>query len=106
MANSVTKRPPRARYSLPAAHAFLYLVWWASYAVSNQGLTEGFTGLFFTILFIADLPFSFVAFGLMFEGGRNGQIASIMWGIVGTLWWGLIGLAIDAFIRRRSRPER
>lgn len=76
---------------------------WASYAVSNQGLTEGLTGLFFAILMIVDLPFSIVAFGVMFGGGRDGTIAVIAWGLGGTIWWCLLGLALDAWIRRKSR---
>jgi hypothetical protein len=76
---------------------------WASYALSNQGLAEGLTGLFCATLIVVDLPFSIVAFGLMFGGGEDGTIAAIAWGLGGTLWWYLLGFALDAWIRRKSR---
>jgi hypothetical protein len=96
----------RARYVLPAVHSFLFIAMWASYAVSNSGLGEGLPGLFFFILMVVDLPFSFVAFGVMFEGGKYGTIAAIAWGLGGTLWWCLLGLAFDALIRRFRRNTR
>jgi hypothetical protein len=105
MANAAKRRLLRQKYVLPAVHAVLYLTMWACYARLNEGLADGITGLFFTILLIADLPFSMVAFSMIWDGGRHAQIAVIAWGIGGTLWWCLLGLVIDAFIRRRSRRE-
>ena len=105
MANLVKARFLRARYFLPAVHALLYLAMWASYVRLNEGLADGITGLFFFILLVVDLPFSIVAFSMIWDGGRHAQIAVIAWGIGGTLWWCLLGVAIEAFIRRRSRPE-
>lgn len=92
----------RARYAFPVAHAFLFLAMWASYKISNQGLAEGLPGVFFAIVLIADLPFSIVAFGIMFQGGRDGVVAAIAWGVGCTLWWYLLGLGLDALIRRKS----
>ena len=97
------RRPLRVRYIASVVHASLFLAWWASYAVSGQGLAEGFTGLFFDILSIVDFPFSFVAFGIMFNGGRYATTAVIAWGLGGTLWWYLLGLGLDSLIRRRSQ---
>ena len=93
----------QAKYTAPAIHAFLFIAMWAAYAISGQGLSEGLSGVLFAILMIVDLPFSIVAFGIMFGGGRDGTIAAMAWGAGGTLWWYLLGLALDALIRRRSR---
>jgi len=76
---------------------------WAMYAASGHGLSEGLSGVFLAILMIVDLPFSIIAFGAMFGGGRDGTIAVVVWGVGGTLWWYLIGLALDAWTRRRPR---
>lgn len=93
----------RARYIFSSAHAFLFLAMWASYAISKQGLAEGITGLLFAILLIVDLPFSIVAFGVMFGGGKDGTVAVIAWGLGGTLWWYLLGVALEVLIHRKSR---
>jgi hypothetical protein len=92
----------QAKYLAPAVHAFLFIAMWASYSISGQGLAEGLSGLLLAILMIVDLPFSIVAFAVMFGGGREGTIAVVAWGLGGTLWWYLLGLALGALIRRRS----
>jgi len=58
----------------------------------------------FAILFIADLPISAIAFGVMFTSTKFGPIAALIWGVLGTLWWFAIGTAIDA--RLRSYREK
>ena len=95
----------RVRYTLPAVHAFCFLAMWVCYGASNQGLSEGLAGVFFDIVSVADLPFSIVAFGVMFEGGKYATFAVVAWGFGGTLWWYLLGFAIDILIRRRSRSR-
>jgi hypothetical protein len=90
------------RYIAPAMHAFLFLVACVLYADLIRSLTQYLSSVVFAILMIVDLPFSIVAFGVMFGGGRNEIIAFIAWGIGGTLWWHLIGRGIDA-LRRRSQ---
>jgi hypothetical protein len=74
----------------------------ALYADLNRSLTQYLSSVVFAILMIVDLPFSIVAFGVMFGGGRNETIAFIAWGIGCTLWWHLLGRCIDA-LRRRSQ---
>ena len=104
MANSA-ERLLRSKYVLPAIHAVLFLAMWGSYALSNWGLSEGFTGLLFAVLMIVDLPFSIVAFGYIFQGGRDADVAVIAWGVGCTVWWYLLGLVREALIRRKSRAE-
>jgi hypothetical protein len=48
---------------------------WACYVALNEPLLDGITGLFFGILVVADLPFSIVAFSLIWDGSRHAQIA-------------------------------
>lgn len=93
------------KYMAPAIHAFLFIAMWALYAVLHQGLAEGLSGVLLGILMIADLPFSIVAFGVMFSGGKDGTIAVVAWGIGGTLWWHLLGRGIDALRRRRRLSQ-
>jgi hypothetical protein len=97
-------RPAQFKLISPAIHAFLFMAMWALYATLHQGLSEGLSGLIFAILMIVDLPFSIVAFGVMFGGGRDGTIAMVAWGIGGTLWWYLLGRWIDAW-RGRHRSQ-
>jgi hypothetical protein len=94
------RKPVQAKYIAPAIHALLFLAMWGLYWVSTQPLMDGPSALPFFILFIADLPISIVAFGVMFTSTANGTLAAVCWGVLGTLWWFLIGLAIDARIRR------
>jgi hypothetical protein len=94
------KRFAQAKYIAPAIHAFLFLAMWALYAGSHQPLLNGPSRLPFGILLIADLPFSIYAFGVMFTSTAYGDIAFALWGVVGTLWWHLLGRVIDALIRR------
>jgi Tol biopolymer transport system component len=93
-------RSVQAKYIAPAAHAFLFLATLALYAGFDQSMSNGPAGLLFFILMIADLPFSLFAFGVMFTSTTYGWIAFALWGVVGTLWWYLLGRAIDALIRR------
>jgi Tol biopolymer transport system component len=94
------RRSAQAKYIAPAVHAFLFLAMWALYAGFDEPLMNGPARLPFDILLIADLPFSFFAFGVIFSSTTYGSIAFALWGIVGTLWWHLLGRAIDALIRR------
>lgn len=61
---------------------------------------DGPSAIPFGILFVADLPISMIAFGVMFTSSDMGPVAAAVWGVLGTLWWFAIGIAIDARIRR------
>ena len=100
----LAKKLVQARIIAPALHVFLFLCVGICYGSSHEGLADGLTGAFFAILLIVDLPFSFLAFGIMFGGGREGTIALIGWIVGCTLWWFLLGWAFDALLRRR-RPH-
>jgi WD40-like Beta Propeller Repeat len=94
------QRPTQAKYIAPTIHALLFLAMWILYGSFDQPLLDGPAALPFAILFLADLPFSAFAFGVMFTSESNGPIAFALWGVIGTVWWHLLGRAIDA---RRHR---
>lgn len=90
----------QAKYIAPAIHALLFLAMWALYGGFDQPLLDGPAALPFGILFLADFPFSAIAFGVMFTSESNGPIAFALWGVVGTIWWHVLGRSIDAWIHR------
>jgi Tol biopolymer transport system component len=89
----------RAKYIASEIHALLFISMWVLYSVFSQPLMNGPSALPFVILLIADLPISLVAFGVIFTSSAKGMVAAVLWGAIGTLWWFLIGFAIDARIR-------
>ncbi len=95
----------QAKYIASEIHAVLFIAMWVLYSVFSQPLADGPSAVLFVILFIVDLPISFVAFGVLLTSAKYGGVAALLWGVLGTLWWYLIGLAIDARIRshRESR---
>ena len=95
----------RFKYIACEVHALLFISMWAIYFVFSQPIMNGPSAFLFVILFIVDLPFSMIAFGVMFTSSVMGPVAAVLWGVLGTLWWFGIGFAIDARIRsyRKSR---
>src|SRR5579863_6162967 len=90
----------RAKYIASEIHAFLFISVLLFYFTSSQPLMDGLSALPFAILFTADLPISFVAFGFLFTSTKWGPVAGLLWGVLGTIWWYGIGYAIDVRIRR------
>ena len=89
----------RIKYLAPEVHALLFISMWILYFVFSQPVMDGPCGFLFVILLIADLPISFIAFSVMFTSSEMGPFAAVLWGVLGTLWWYVIGIAIDARIR-------
>jgi Tol biopolymer transport system component len=90
----------QAKYITSEIHALLFISMWVLYSLFSQPMANGPSAVLFVILFAADFPISFVAFGVLFTSVKFGTIAALLWGLLGTLWWYLIGLAIDTRIRR------
>jgi hypothetical protein len=105
----LAERHARARYILPAIHAFLFLSDWAFSSLADHGVAEALTGplifIFSAVLLVVDLPFSIVALGVMFGGGRPETVAVTALGVGCTVWWYLLGRALDALIRRTKRAS-
>jgi len=93
----------RFRYVLPFVHAALFATACLLYLISNEGLQDGKNGWFFFILWFADIPISIFCFGLLWSGQT--ALGLILWGVLGTLWWLLIGWLLETIIaafRRRT----
>jgi hypothetical protein len=77
-------------------HAFLFGLTGILYEIQQQPLLNGPARFPFAIVFLADLPVSAVAFGAMFGGQRHALYFLAAWGVLGTLWWYILGLFIQA----------
>jgi dipeptidyl aminopeptidase/acylaminoacyl peptidase len=100
------KRFSRAQYLAPTLHALLFVTAWCVYALSSQPMMDGLAAVPFFLLFITDIPISIVAFFVLFTSATCGSLAVVLWGVVGTLWWVLLGRSIDrrlAGIRNKRR---
>jgi hypothetical protein len=88
------------RVAAPIAHALVFALTWFLFWLQPQPLLDGPAALPFAIAFFADLPFSAIAFGVMFTSDAHCPYAVTAWGIVGTFWWYFLGGLIN---RRRRR---
>jgi hypothetical protein len=97
----ITTRRLRPRYVAPLLHGILFASTWILYSIFPQPLLDGPAKWPFMVLWLADIPISVVCFGFLFAG--EVIPALIAWGVLGTLWWYLIGLGIEKMISRRLR---
>jgi hypothetical protein len=74
------RKPMQAKYLGLLIHALLFLAMWGLYWAFALPMFNGPSALPFLILFIADLPISFVAFGVMFTSVKYGLVAALAWG--------------------------
>jgi hypothetical protein len=75
----------RVKYIAAEIHALLFISVWVLYAIFSQPVMNGPSSLPFLIVFIADLPISLVAFGVMFTRSEMGTIAEVrMAGLTGS----------------------
>ena|SRR5215469_10938492 len=97
----------RIRFAVPATHAGLFGLAWLLYCVQSQPLLDGPAAWPFGVVFLADFPLSAVCFGIMFtaEQGNRGIYALITWGLLGTVWWFLLGCLIESCVRRFRRDS-
>src|ERR1700722_5673808 len=99
-------RPMRIKYLAPALHGLLFLSMLTLYWEFARALADSPARLLFLVLFVADFPISWVAFGVLFSSAKFGPFAALSWGFLGTLWWYLIGKFLDTRIRSpRRSPE-
>jgi hypothetical protein len=98
-----TKRRLGPRYLAPLLHGILFASTWLLYSIFPQPLLDGPARWPFMVLWLADIPISLVCFGFLFAG----QVvpALVAWGVLGTLWWYLIGLGFEKMISRWSRRD-
>jgi len=98
------KRRLRFRYVPPLIHAVLFISACVLYFSTNEGLMNGKNDWLFYPLWVADMPISIFCFGLLWAGPTT--LGLILWGVLGTLWWFVIGLVVEMIIgsvRRRRK---
>jgi hypothetical protein len=97
------------RFLAPILHiivfATMYIAGWTPDGFDIRGAVAGGA---FLALFFFDFPISIYGVGLMWDEGQTNTsftIGMIIWAVVGTLWWFLLGLSIEAWVRRLSRKS-
>src|SRR5262245_21646724 len=97
----ITRGKLRRRYYAPLLHGILFAATWLLYWIFPQPLLNGPARWPFMVLWVADMPISIVCFGFLFMG--KVAPALVAWGVLGTLWWYLLGLGIEKMTSRWSR---
>jgi hypothetical protein len=82
----------RPLFVAPALHAFLFVVIHLLVQICNDTFLEMPSRYVLAVLFLADAPVSFVCMGYILDGNA---VALIAWGVLGTVWWLLLGLLIE-----------
>jgi hypothetical protein len=83
----------RSRWFAPTLHVFLFATMCLGTSFQSQPLLDGPAPRWgFFVLFFADLPISVIGFSMMWDGKWNEGL--LLWGVLGTAWWYLIGLLI------------
>jgi hypothetical protein len=90
----------RPRVFAPVLHVCLFALTWLLYWVQPQPLAQGPADWPFRILFVADLPISIIAFGMMFNSDARFPLALALWGVLGTAWWYFLGCLMERRARR------
>ena len=102
-------RFPRARITAPVAHACLFVVAYTYWLLFERDAHSPGKLDLLAILWLADLPISILAssltLGIGFVAGvghARVALSFILWAVLGTIWWYLLGVSIEAWIRRFS----
>lgn len=104
-------RIPRARITAPVVHACLFVVAYSYYLFFERNAHHPGSLDLMTIVWIADLPISVLAsfmtlgIGLGVVGAGRVAFAFVVWAVLGTIWWYFLGISIEAWIRRFSKPK-
>jgi hypothetical protein len=81
------------RWSLPLIHLSLFALTWALAYFQSEPLLDGPSRWGFGMLFIADVPLSLLGYSKMWDAKVGLGIA--LWGVLGTMWWWALGLAVE-----------
>src|SRR5882672_3833034 len=81
----------RSQLRLPLIHLLIFALTWIFFWIQPQPLLDGPSRWPFIIIFLADLPLSAIAFGVMFSSDARMLYAVVTWGVLGTLWWYFLG---------------
>ena len=90
----------KPRWIAPLVHGCIFVLTWILYWLQTPPLLDGPSRWPFVLIFFGDFPVSLIAFGKMWDGGKNVPYALAAWGIFGTMWWYFLGLLIEKGVRR------
>lgn len=103
----------RPRFIAPTLHLIVFLIMVAAASKPNAFDVRGpIAGFAFWTLCLFDIPISIFAFGMMWGAAEADSSSSlpglilVLWAVLGTLWWFLLGLSIEAWIRRLRRSPQ
>jgi len=96
-------RQLRVRTIAALAHACVFTIISCLSFGLHYPLMEGPMGVPSVLFYVVDIPISLVAFGFMFFSAKFAWLAWILWGVLGTGWWYLLGISIEAWIKRLSK---
>lgn len=83
-----------SRLTFPLVHIVVFGSTWLLFWLQHQPLLDGPSRWPFFTVFLADFPISAIAFGIIFVSESWAAYAVITWGILGTIWWYLLGASI------------
>ena len=99
----------RPRFFAPILHLTLFAVMIvAALKPDAFDVRGGLAGFAFWTLCLIDFPISIFGFGMMWSAGeaeRSLAPALIIWAVLGTVWWFLLGLSTEAWMRRFRRKS-
>lgn len=102
----------RPRFIAPTLHLILFAIMVVAASKPEAFDVRGpIAGFAFWTLCLLDIPISIVAFGMMWSAAEADITSSIApylisWCVIGTLWWFLLGLSIEAWLRRFRRSPQ
>ena len=99
-------RIPQARITAPAVHACLFALAYTFWLLFEKGTHSPARFDLFAVLWIADVPIS-VLVSIITLGTRHySGVAFVLWGVLGTGWWYVLGISIEAWVKRFSRTRK
>jgi hypothetical protein len=99
----------RPRIIAPVLHLIVFCVMILA-SSKPDGLDFRGSVAFFSFfgLFLLDFSISILGLSMMWgaaDAEASTRPALILWAVLGTLWWFLLGMSIEAWIRRFRKPE-
>src|SRR5258705_13305758 len=96
---------PQARITAPAVHACLFALAYTLWLLFEKGTHSPARFDLFAVLWIADVPISvLVSIITLGTGHYSGSL--LFCGVLGTGWWYVLGISIEAWIKRFSRKRK
>lgn len=87
-------------------HALLFALSSVLILISDKPILNGPAGIPIVILFVADIPISLVASGRLYFHDEHAKLVWVAWGASGTIWWYLLGISIEAWIKRFKKKHQ